>query len=220
MNDCVNAEFRDQLPALLHERLGGDERVALVAHLADCGDCRDELELLRALNSMFADATPRMDTAAIVTALPAAPLPAGVLPFRQRVVRGASRRMDWRVAAAIGVLAVGGSSLALTHHVPIGTQSVVGATAAATAGAASRTVASAAGPASSGSMAGRTASAAAVTSPTDAELSMTGRLDDLSADQLQTLLGEIDNLQATPMTDPTPVVVPVTLTSDGGPPAV
>jgi hypothetical protein len=69
-------------------------------------------------------------------------------------------------------------------------------------------------------MAGRTASAAAVTSPTDAELSMTGRLDDLSADQLQTLLGEIDNLQATPMTDPTPVVVPVTLTSDGGPPAV
>ena len=47
MNDCQNAEMRDQLPDLLHERLAATERAVVMAHLDGCVDCRDELALLR-----------------------------------------------------------------------------------------------------------------------------------------------------------------------------
>ena len=47
MNDCTNAEIRDQLPDLLHDRLTVSVRDVVVAHVADCADCREELELLR-----------------------------------------------------------------------------------------------------------------------------------------------------------------------------
>jgi hypothetical protein len=220
MNDCVNAEFRDQLPALLHERLASEQRVVLAAHVASCADCREELELLRALNGMFAEATPRIDSAAIVSALPAPPLPEGVLPFRQGAGRRRLRRLDWRVAAAIGVLAVGGSSLALARHAPTAAQAMAGAgTVAPQTDPQTRTVASAMLPVGVPvAAAPSTAIVPAVNHGTRVELSMTGRLDDLSAEQLQTLLDEIDELQATPLADPEPVVVPVTLTTDGGPP--
>lgn len=229
MNDCVNAEYRDQLPALLHNRLGAAERDALVAHIAGCVDCDEELALLRTLQGMFADATPRVSTASIVSALPAPPLiaqslPAGVLPFRQRV----ARRIDWRVAAAIGVLAVGGSSFALARRAEPGAAATA-SRAVAVAGptvvpaaptvtdSQAMTVATAAVPVAAAATPVRVASGPATTNVSDAELSMTGRLDDLSAEQLQTLLGEIDNLQATPIAEPEPEIVPVTLTSDGGP---
>lgn len=214
MNDCVNAEFRDQLPALLHQRLEAGEREALEAHVAACADCREELDLLRALQGMFAEATPRVNTSSIVSALPPAPMPAGVLPFRRRAVH----RMGWQVAAAVGLVAVGGSSWALARRAPSAAQAVATAQSSALPQTApqARTVAVAA-PAAAKRVATSSPKAAASSSTSDAELSMAGRLDDLSAEQLQTLLGEIGDMPATPITDPEPVIVPVTLTSDGGP---
>src|SRR5262245_6555376 len=118
MNDCVNAEMRDRLPELLHDRLPANVRAELVAHVAACADCREELELLRALRSVLGGPAPRVDVASIVSALPRAP----------SQLRPRSRRTwaDWRIAAAITVLAVGGSSVALINRtlrvtpVPIG----------------------------------------------------------------------------------------------------
>jgi len=61
MNDCQNAEMRDQLPDLLNERLDGSARAVVMAHVAACADCRDELELLRVARGTLLKATPRVD---------------------------------------------------------------------------------------------------------------------------------------------------------------
>ncbi|PYP60840.1 MAG: hypothetical protein DMD26_18920, partial [Gemmatimonadetes bacterium] len=47
MTDCPNAEMRDRLPDLLHERLDASARAVVMAHVADCDDCRAELVVLR-----------------------------------------------------------------------------------------------------------------------------------------------------------------------------
>jgi len=211
MNDCVNAEYRDQLPALLHDRLAGRELAALAAHLDGCVDCREELELLRELQGMFASATPAVSTQSIVAALPEPPLPAGVLPFRQRV----ARRVDWRIAAAAVLLLAGGGSFALWGHAPSASEAVRSATSVASVPAAVSGAVAATQTAPTQSAAAPVLAPTNAAQPTDAELSMTGRLDDLSAEQLQSLLGEIDNLQATTITEPEPTVVPVTVSSDG-----
>ena len=101
MNDCPNADIRDQLPDLLHERLDVSMRAAVMAHVDACGDCRAELELLRVVHGMFVSQTPRVDIHYVVNALPkSAARPVPVAP-RHRVWS------DWRIAAAITVLAVG-----------------------------------------------------------------------------------------------------------------
>jgi len=42
VNDCVNAEIRDQLPDLVHERLDASALAIVMAHVDGCIDCRDE----------------------------------------------------------------------------------------------------------------------------------------------------------------------------------
>jgi hypothetical protein len=70
MNDCGNAEMRDQLPDLLHGRLDELAYAVVAAHIETCVDCHEELELLRAVLSMAHARTPKIDIAAIVRALP------------------------------------------------------------------------------------------------------------------------------------------------------
>ena len=66
MNDCQNAEMRDQLPDLLHDRLDAAARAMLTAHVASCTDCREELALLRVAYGTLIKATPRVDLNFIV----------------------------------------------------------------------------------------------------------------------------------------------------------
>jgi hypothetical protein len=73
MNDCSNANIRDQLPDLLHDRLSVSVRAAVMAHVDGCMDCRDELELLRGVRGALVAQTPRVDIAYVVGALPKAP---------------------------------------------------------------------------------------------------------------------------------------------------
>src|SRR5262245_6111335 len=101
MSDCENAEIRDRLPDLIHDRLDAYDRATVMAHIEGCAACRDEVELLRAARAMFDARAPRVDVGRIVRALPS-PVPA-----RQR------RWVDWRVAAAIVVMLAGGGSVAL-----------------------------------------------------------------------------------------------------------
>lgn len=109
MNDCMEREIQDLLPDVLHGTLGAAERPRVEAHLAGCGYCRQELEVLRAVQGA-AVFTPSVNIAAIVRNIPpyGITIPATERPERSPVVR-------WLVAAVVAVVAVGASSQLLRH---------------------------------------------------------------------------------------------------------
>jgi anti-sigma factor RsiW len=99
MTDCPSDEIRDQLPDFVHDQLNASERATVAAHLAHCAACTTEVALLRALRGTLQNG-PTVDVARIVAALPPP----------SRVARVGQRRFEWRIAAAIAALIVGGSS--------------------------------------------------------------------------------------------------------------
>src|SRR5438094_696228 len=103
MTDCPNADIRDQLADLLHDRLDASARAAVMAHVDVCADCRGELELLRSLHHLMIARTPPVNVGRIVAAL-------STRPIARR------RGVNWRLAAAVTVLAVGGTSLAIVNR--------------------------------------------------------------------------------------------------------
>src|SRR5262249_22873878 len=111
MSDCPNAEVRDLLPDLLHDRLDAHTRARVVAHVDGCADCRSELELLRSLRGSLDRETPRVDVNRIVGALPK---PGAVRPMERR--RRWRVLNDWRIAAAVTFIVAGGTSLAVMRN--------------------------------------------------------------------------------------------------------
>jgi anti-sigma factor RsiW len=112
MIDCPNGEIRDQLPDYLHEQLPAPIRARITAHVATCDACSAELALLRELHGSI-QAAPTVDVRKIVAALPSPSL-------RMATTAGPTRRryLDWRVAASIAVLAVGGGAAAVLSGRP------------------------------------------------------------------------------------------------------
>jgi anti-sigma factor RsiW len=108
MTDCPNGEIRDQLPDFVHDQLSTNARAAVAAHVARCSACAAELALLRELRATLRP-VPAVDVARVVAALPAPPRVARGVPFG----RSGRRRLDWRIAAAIAALVVGGGSAAI-----------------------------------------------------------------------------------------------------------
>ena len=100
MTDCPNGDVRDLLPDLLHDRLSPDVRRDVEGHVWTCADCTRELALLRAMRSSLRR-VPAVNAAAIATAIPA---------YRAPVRRS---WVGWRAAAAIMILAAGGTSVAV-----------------------------------------------------------------------------------------------------------
>ena len=219
MNDCPNAEIRDQLPDLLHDRLDVSMRAAVMAHVDACVDCRAELDLLRSVHGMLMARTPRVDINYVVNALPK-PMAA----TRAQPARLAPRRRvwsDWRIAAAVTVLAVGGGSFALlrqgvnppTADTMLAQTSPIGSAATPSRDSVTVPTPSRVADASSASVApsGSTSVARGATTSADeqAGLATTARLADLNERQLQALLDQIDQLQAVPITEPEPVTLRV-----------
>src|SRR4051812_41419962 len=101
MSDCSKGEIRDLLAELANGRLDDETQATVRAHLADCGVCADELRLIERTRALLIFATPRIDTAAIVQRLP------GPRVIERR------RSFDWRIAASIAALVVGGGSVAV-----------------------------------------------------------------------------------------------------------
>jgi hypothetical protein len=206
MNDCMNAEIRDQLPDLLHERLDPATRALVMAHVETCADCRDELALLRGMQDMLTQSTPRVDVPRIVQSLPSS------------YAAPQKRWLSWRLAAAAAVIAVAGTSLTLIRNrdtsVPA-TDSLVGAATPVApvdtqpTRSPERTVVATTNPVDS-----QRQPSHAVARGTDnaggRELEMTGRLSELTNEELETLLKEIDEMEALPLTEPEPAVVPIT----------
>ncbi len=111
MIDCPNGEIRDRLPDFVHGQLDTAARVEVSAHVAECAACTAELTLLRELRASLRTAPP-VDVARIVAALPASG-PRAVAGVRRRVWS----RVDWRVAAAVVAMAIGGGSMAVWNQV-------------------------------------------------------------------------------------------------------
>ena len=198
MNDCVNAEMRDQLPDLVHDRLSAADRASVLAHVEACADCRDELQLLRDAKAMFARGIPRVDVAYVVGGLPKAP--AARTAARLEPARRTRTWNDWRVAAAVTLLIAGGGSYAVMGSHKAG--AMVDTTTASVPAL----------PASTAAVAMVDSSVPSVDQlvvPDDDQPAATSSLDtglgDLNEDQLNVLLKDMDNLRAVPASDPEPV---------------
>ena len=215
MSDCPNAEIRDLLPDLLHDRLDAPTRARVIAHVDGCADCRSELELLRSLRGSMERATPRVDADRIVAALPK--------PGAARVVVAQRRRISWRIAAAVGFIAVGGTSLVLARNSGSGSPDSasmrIPAVPVETTALLPRRVTDSQPP----KPRGETTPAPVrpnVTPPgvpstpsspqgVVASDGLGNRISNLNEKQLKSLLNEIDHMEATPIIDPEPVVLRV-----------
>src|SRR5690349_19384311 len=111
MFECADVEMRELLPDLAAGTLDDGTRARVERHVASCAECRSELETLRLVRSAYV-ATPTVDVRRIVAALPK-PLP---VPGRAQDVQRVERWIDWRVAAALTMISVGGLSLAVARH--------------------------------------------------------------------------------------------------------
>ena len=110
MTDCPNVEMRDRLPDLANDTLEPAMREVVLIHLAECAPCTAEIEILRTTRLMLVTATPRVNVAGIVSALPQY----GVTSIATAPsARRSSWAGSWRVAAAVTFLAAGIGSYAV-----------------------------------------------------------------------------------------------------------
>jgi len=170
MADCSNVEIRELLPERAGSALSAADLARVDAHLASCATCTAELALIQAARRAVRVA-PTIDIGRISAGVVAATL----TPSRPQLVTsappiaraGRAPRMRWiglKAAAAVAIAAAGIGSFAVWHSADDGATLPNGATVA--------TVAPASG-------------------ATTAEITVAGGLNDLSASDLQTLLGDL-----------------------------
>ena len=193
MTDCPNGLMRDQLPEYVHGVLAVDAAALVEAHLATCADCRAEVALLGNVRTALSQGTPVMDVAAIVAALPAPIRAARRAPRRFAMVAG------WQYAAAAAlVLAVGSTAVWRGAPDQVGQRVADSSSAVVVPG---NTV----------------AVQADVPVSEKAENGMTfgGGLSDLSLNDLESLLGQMDSVRTLPSSNPESMT-PVITVKEGG----
>lgn len=181
MTECHDATLREQLPLLVRDALSAAEAALLRTHVARCDACASELRLLERSARLFDQATPRIDTTAIVGRLPAAP---GARP-RLTIASGASRPFGLRrygLAIAASLLLFATISLGALRDSFWGTSAARG---------------------------GASESGTAVVAALPVGLVGGNELSELGADDLETLLMELDQLQATVAAEPVTMQRPV-----------
>ncbi|MFN0099592.1 MAG: zf-HC2 domain-containing protein [Gemmatimonadaceae bacterium] len=72
MTECMNEDLRDLLPLLAHGSLPAAEAVRVRAHVAACAECTAELSSLEAIRQVLSARAPQVDVAAIALAVTAA----------------------------------------------------------------------------------------------------------------------------------------------------
>lgn len=129
MTDCSNAEIRDLLPDYVHDQLSVTDLARVQQHVVSCADCADELELLQTVFALrpsvkapnFADIVSRLPKPGQQTSFTIA---ASGVPSDNTVRDIASARSlarkspllrNWRAAAAIAVVTLGGLSVAIAR---------------------------------------------------------------------------------------------------------
>jgi len=229
MTECMNAEMRDALPDYLNGTLDVARTAEVRAHVAACDECAAELELLRVV-AASASSAPPMDIARIANAIPTptrhgfmihrggdgvarAEAPT-VLPIRSGPRRIWSRP-SVKIAAGLAIVTAGGLSLLVGRDVLRPESQVGQATPVVVATAPSAPSASA-----------PVAPTKAVPKPepqprqvaTNAPegLSLTGDLQELSDEHIQTLLNEMDRMDGLPSAEPEAVEPVVGNANSGG----
>ncbi len=198
MTECTNETMRDLLPLLARELRAGDEAARVRAHVADCASCAAELRLLERASALFAAATPAVNTAAILAKLPASPAQRPplhvVTPVRTRPVMP---RRALALAASL-LLMVTVSSPVWGPRV-FGGPGVVSVVPGVDTGPDVPTVITTPG---AGSRSG---------------VQVVGgrQLEDLGEDELSSLLGALDELEANLDAEPVTLTSPIITTSEG-----
>lgn len=175
MTECFDPEVRDYLPDLVHGRLGEVDTATMLAHVEACDSCTRELALLRVVRAA-APAVPRIDVDAIVSALPVVSVPAPVAPVRRNFTL-----LRLVVAAAVVI----SGALVLNRQSDIMPRALQAPEKAESASRAASPVPVAV------SSAGEAAS-----------LSLVSGVQELTDEQIETLLTQLDDIEAIPASEP------------------
>jgi hypothetical protein len=206
MRDCADGNLRDLLPAYVHETLPAAERARVAAHVGSCVDCAAEVELIRA--ALRAYPAPAVDIRRIVKSLPAAP--------RERRSGGRLAGREWLVAAAVGFVVIGAISI-VSLRGAFSAKPIARAVPSAGSRAESATVAVAkAAPVPDTPAVVAPSGRAASPRTVAPSISFGGGLGDLTDEQLNMLLGEIDALDALPTVEPETHLTPIIVPDEGG----
>ncbi len=173
MSDCSNIEIREALPELLHGRLDAIQAAKVREHVARCAECVAELELLERVQRLYS-AAPAVNTATIVAALPR---PRARRTFSLGMLRAAAAIVVLLAGALIIRAAISGSQNGEPNQVvvtPQDTQAIQRDTPLAIE---------------------RTAQ------PRVLAMSLS-ELDDLDADEMESLLSALERIDAAPVAEP------------------
>lgn len=195
MNKCTDSAIQEILPDLLLGTLAADARSRVEAHLASCGECREDLKVLRTVQSAAVFA-PTIDVDRVVRQIPPyrAIVPAVELPARQR-------RMSWLVAATLAIAIVGGGSLVvMRQNVPPGSTVVLTPQPSLPVPTQPSPVGITREPAISP---GNVVASTRLHTPT---LALAADVDGLSDGDLAQLMDEMNRFDALPASEPEPVI--------------
>lgn len=181
MTECPYPEIRDSLPDLLHGRLGEVDTATLTTHVESCAACRAELALLREVRAS-APLAPRIDVERIAAALPVRCVVVAE-PSRQPL---GIRSPVWKFAAAIAIAISGG----LLVQERGGVDGVA---------APSNTVAASSLPAEAE---GGSTRVEAPAIEGEGSLSLVAGVHELTDDQIESLLVELDAIEMIPSEEP------------------
>src|SRR5688500_10208785 len=193
MTDCTNVDVRDALPDLLHGRLGQVDTATMLAHVESCAVCSAELALLRDVRGSAALA-PKIDVDRIVAALPSGPRVAvHIEPERTRVGRHGIVAIAMKLAAAAAIIVTG--ALILNRSETVTTEAPAGvAVVPSSHPGALPTV-------EKPSIATKVPGVAQPT-PESTSLSLVSGVQDLSDQEIETLIAELDQIESIPSAEP------------------
>lgn len=231
MTECRTPEMQDLLPDYVSASLDATAVALVEQHLSICDPCRDDIAVLRLARAVRPKAV-SVDIAQIVAGL-SRPTPALRLvrashnqsPIAATATAASRPRRRWsasvwQVAAAVGVMVVGGTSLIVSRNSAIsltGARSNAAQMAEAAESALARTTASA-GTAPSVAVAALDSSANIERTARGSRVSVSyGDLGDYSEAELQRMLDRLEKWDGTSSTEPLPTL-PVVSHSGGSAP--
>lgn len=196
MNKCTESATQEMLPDLLHETLTADARRRVEAHLATCEECREDLKVLRTVQSAAVFA-PMIDVDRVVRQIPPyrAIVPAVELPARPR-------RLSWLVAATLAIAVVGGGSLVVVR------QNVPASSTAVSTSQPSEQIPTQSTPVAPmvGEPVRPPSAVDPTTEPHTPALALAADVDGLSDGHLTQLMDEMNRFDALPASEPEPVI--------------
>ena len=197
MNRCSDSDIRELLPDLLHGTLAADARARVEAHVATCGECGEELGVLRTVKTAAVFA-PRIDVDRVVRQIPPYRT---IVPVTERPVR--TRVVSWLVAATMAIVVIGGGSLILMKPKVVNDPRAVASTQRPPAqNPTESTPVNSRIPA-----AGATGRTAVVSAPPHPRaLALAANVDDLSDGDLRQLMNDMNRFDALPASEPEPVI--------------